>query len=94
MAGLVARWNVEGPIKRYCQMRKITAYAVAALEHIPSGEIGPTREISVLNVVMHPLADGRYTRQAVRHLTEFIPREVCSIYLSRNTGRAACDAED
>jgi len=76
VAGHVARGDVESAIERDGEVRKIAAHPVAAMQHIPCGEFGTAREISILDIVMHPLADGRDTGQTVFHLAEFFPREV------------------
>src|SRR5438552_3276520 len=57
-------------------MREIAAYAVAALQNVPSGEIRTTGHVAILDVVVDPLADGHDARPAVLDRAELLPGEV------------------
>lgn len=76
VAGDVARGEVEGAVERDGEMGEVAADAVAALEDVPSGEIGPAGHVGVFDVLIQPEADGLDARPAVLDVAEFFPGEV------------------
>ena len=65
MAGHIAGREIEGAVERDREMSEVAAHAVAALEDIPRGEIRAARHVAILDIIVHPLADGVHARQAV-----------------------------
>jgi len=76
MACHIARWEVEGAIEGDGEMREITADPIAALQDIPRRQIGPAGHVTILDVVMHPAADGLNARHPVLDVAEFPPSEI------------------
>jgi hypothetical protein len=57
-------------------MREIAAHTVATLQYIPRREIGTSRHVAILDVIVNPLADRGHARQAVLDLAKFFPSKI------------------
>src|SRR4030095_344634 len=79
MAGHIARWKIESSIERDGKVCKIAADAITALQDVPRRNIGPTRHVTILDVLVQPPAYGLNPRHSVLDVAELFPGEISQL---------------
>jgi len=79
VSGDIASGQIESAAEGDGRMCEVTADAVAPLDDFGSGQIGPAGGEAVLNIIVHPIADGLDAREAVGEMPELIPRKIINL---------------
>src|SRR6185436_10874765 len=74
-----ARWKVKSTIKRDGKVCEIAADTITALQDVPRRNIGTTRHVTILDVLVQPSTDGLNPRHSVLDVAELAPGEISQL---------------